>query len=110
VSIGVLNLRPEFRAQALKGTAIELATRNTPRYLLPRAEEGNIYLDSSIVILARAVMTAASWRGDNAEYGKLDREFRNQLHEAILKRYSRLPFYSAGISGSPRRRSSALKT
>jgi hypothetical protein len=63
--------------------------RNTPRYLLPRAEDGNIFLDPGIIVLARAVMTAASWKADNAEYGKLEREFRGQLHETIRKRYSR---------------------
>lgn len=63
--------------------------RNIPRYLLPRAEDGNIFLDPSLVVLARAVMTAASWKADNPEYGKLEKEFRNQLHEAIRKRYDR---------------------
>ncbi len=46
-----------------------------------------VFLDSSVVVLARAVMTAASWKGDSPEYGKLEREFRGQLHEAIRKRY-----------------------
>ena len=63
--------------------------RNIPRYLLPRSEDGNIFLDPTLVVLARAVMTAATWKGDSSEYGKLEREFRGQLHEAIRKRYDR---------------------
>ncbi len=63
--------------------------RNIPRYLLPRAEDGNIFLDQSLVVLARAVLTASSWKSDGSEYGKLEREFRGQLHEAIRKRYDR---------------------
>jgi Protein of unknown function (DUF499) len=63
--------------------------RNIPRYLLPRSEDGNIFLDPSLLVLARAVMTAAAWRNDGPEYGKLEREFRGQLHEAIRKRYDR---------------------
>jgi Protein of unknown function (DUF499) len=75
--------------------------RNTPRYLLPRTEDGNIYLDPAIIVLARAVMTAASWKGDNAEYGKLEREFRNQLHEAIRKRYNRFAILHRWNFGEP---------
>jgi hypothetical protein len=63
--------------------------RNIPRYLLPRVEGGNIFLDQNVVVLARAVMTAAIWKSDGAEYGKLEKEFRSQLHETIRKRYDR---------------------
>lgn len=63
--------------------------RNTPRFLLPRAEDGNLFFDSNLVVLARAVMTAASWKSEGPEYSKLEKEFRNQLHEAIRKRYDR---------------------
>jgi hypothetical protein len=75
--------------------------RNTPRYLLPRTEDGNIFLDPGVVVLARAVMTAASWKGDNAEYGKLEREFRSQLHEAIRRRYGRFAILHRWNFGEP---------
>jgi hypothetical protein len=75
--------------------------RNIPRYLLPRAEDGNIFLDTSLVVLARAIMTAASWKADNSEYGKLEREFRAQLHEAIRKRYDRFAILHRWNFGDP---------
>ena len=65
------------------------AQRNLPRFLLPRADDGNTFLDQGIVVLARAIMTAASWKAQNSEYGNLEKEFRKQLHEAIKKRYER---------------------
>ncbi len=75
--------------------------RNIPRYLLPRAEDGNIFFDTSLVVLARAVMTAASWKADSPEYGRLEKEFRTQLHEAIRKRYDRFAILHRWNFGDP---------
>ena len=75
--------------------------RNIPRFLLPRTEEGNIFLDTGLVVLARAVMTATSWKTDGQEYGKLEREFRAQLHEAIRKRFDRFAILHRWNFGDP---------
>jgi len=83
----------------LKSHLIE--RRNIPRYLLPRAEDGSIFLDTSLVVLARAVMTATSWKADSPEYGRLEKEFRAQLHEAIRKRYDHFAILHRWNFGDP---------
>lgn len=75
--------------------------RNIPRFLLPRAEDGNIYLDGAFIVLARAVLTATSWRSNGPEYSKLEKEFRSQLHEAIRKRYDRFAILHRWNFGAP---------
>ncbi len=75
--------------------------RNIPRYLLPRREDGNIFFDTSLIVLARAVMTANSWKADGADYAKLERELRGQLHEAIRKRYDRFAILHRWNFGDP---------
>jgi hypothetical protein len=50
--------------------------RNTIRFLLPRSGSTNAFQDRDLLILARAEMKAQEWSGQNPEYKKLHKEFR----------------------------------
>lgn len=63
--------------------------RNTVRFLLPRASEGNVYLDRDLVVLARAEWKAQEWMSQQAEYGKLHKKYQGELRERLKKRFER---------------------
>lgn len=63
--------------------------RNTLRFLLPRASEGNVYHDRDLVVLARAELKAAEWMSQHPEYGKLHKRFQAELRERLKKRFDR---------------------
>jgi hypothetical protein len=63
--------------------------RNTLRFLLPRASEGNVYLDRDLVILARAELKAWEWMSQQGDYVKLHKKFQGELRERLKKRFAR---------------------
>lgn len=63
--------------------------RNTVRFLLPRASEGNVYLDRDLVVLARAELKAQEWMGQQGDYVKLHKKFQIELRERLKKRFER---------------------
>lgn len=63
--------------------------RNTARFLLPRAGSTNAFLDSDLLILARAEMKAQEWSSQNPEYRKLHKEFETTLRDNLRKRFDR---------------------
>jgi hypothetical protein len=63
--------------------------RNTVRFLLPKAESTNAFLDRDLLILARAEMKALEWSNQNPEYKKLHKEFESTLRDNLKKRFDR---------------------
>jgi hypothetical protein len=63
--------------------------RNTVRFLLPRASEGNVYLDRDLVILARAELKAWEWMSQQGDYVRLHKKFQGELRERLKKRFER---------------------
>ncbi|MCW5222241.1 DUF499 domain-containing protein [Verminephrobacter aporrectodeae subsp. tuberculatae] len=61
--------------------------RNTIRFLLPRSESPNMFLDRDLLILARSAMKAQEWSGQNPEYKKLHTEFQAALRDVLKKRF-----------------------
>jgi hypothetical protein len=61
--------------------------RNAVRFVIPRAESTNVFLDRDLVIMARAVLKAQEWK--SAEYGKLERKYQGDLRELLKKRFDR---------------------
>lgn len=63
--------------------------RNTVRFLLPKAESTNAFLDRDLLILVRAEMKALEWSNQNPEYKKLHKEFESTLRDNLKKRFDR---------------------
>lgn len=65
------------------------SARNTVRFLLPRAGSVSLYNDRDLLVLARAILKAQEWRTENAEYGRLNTKFQNELRSIIKQRFDR---------------------
>lgn len=63
--------------------------RNTVRFLIPKVDSKNAFLDRDLLILARAEMKAHEWSNQNPEYKKLHREFESTLRDNLKKRFDR---------------------
>jgi predicted transcriptional regulator len=63
--------------------------RNTVRFLLPRSGLTSAFLDRDLLILARAVMKAQEWGGQDPEYRQLHREFEGALRDHLKRRFDR---------------------
>ena len=48
--------------------------RNAVRFVIPRSESTNVFLDRDLIIMARAVLKAQEWKAQSPEYGKLRTE------------------------------------
>lgn len=58
--------------------------RNTVRFIYPRTDLGNLFINRQIVVMARAVLKAKEWANQNRDYEKLRSKFQGEL-QAILK-------------------------
>lgn len=65
------------------------ARRNTVRFLLPRAELADLYLDRELIVLARATLTANEWSVASADYRKLHARYQGELRDLLKKRFDR---------------------
>lgn len=63
--------------------------RNTIRFLLPKSETPNVYIDRNLIVLARAVLKAQEWRTQSPEYAKLQTKFQAELREILKQRFDR---------------------
>lgn len=63
--------------------------RNIIRFLIPRNDSNNAFLDRDLIILARMELKAQEWSGQNPEYGRLLRRYQGELREIIKKRFDR---------------------
>lgn len=58
--------------------------RNTVRFVYPRQDLGNIFINRQLIVLSRAVMKAKEWATQSREYEKLRDKYQREL-QAILK-------------------------
>lgn len=63
--------------------------RNAIRFVIPRAECTNAFLDRDLIIMARAVLKAQEWKAQSPEYGKLERKYQGELRDILKKRFDR---------------------
>ncbi len=63
--------------------------RNTVRFLLPRHDSNNAFLDRDLLILARAELKAHEWSGQGPEYRKLHSKYQAELRDILKKRFDR---------------------
>jgi hypothetical protein len=63
--------------------------RNAVRFVIPRAESSNAFLDRDLIIMARAVLKAQEWKAQSPEYGKLERKYQSELRDILKKRFDR---------------------
>ena len=75
--------------------------RNTVRFVLPRAGQGNAYLDRELLILARATLTAGEWAAQGGEYRKLQSRYQTELRDLLKKRFDRFAVLRTWAFGQP---------
>lgn len=63
--------------------------RNAVRFVIPRSESTNAFLDRDLIIMARAVLKAQEWKAQSPEYGKLERKYQGELRDILKKRFDR---------------------
>ena len=59
------------------------------RFLLPKAEERNIYDDRDLLITARCALLAREWKTNDAQYSKLHQKYEGNLKTDLKKRFDR---------------------
>lgn len=64
--------------------------RNAVRFLLPRADAVDVYLDRDLLVLARATLTAGDWAAHAPEYRKLQSRYQGELRDLLKKRFDRV--------------------
>lgn len=64
-------------------------SRNTVRFLLPRADTVDIFFDKSLLVLARAVYLANVWKLTEREYAQLHLKYQKELREQLQSRFDR---------------------
>ena len=70
------------------------SNRNTVRFILPREGSDNLFADRNLVVLARAVLLAEKWKGQNPEYGRLQTKYQKELREILRARFDRFALIS----------------
>lgn len=63
--------------------------RNTVRFLLPFDGAPSAYRDRDLLVLARAVCLAESWKIGSPEYRKLQGKYESELRSVLKKRFDR---------------------
>jgi len=76
--------------------------RNAVRFLLSRDGSDNIFSDRDLVVLARAVFLAESWKVQNTEYGRLQTKYQKELRDLIKSRFDRFALISSWNFQEPR--------
>jgi hypothetical protein len=64
-------------------------SRNTVRFLLPRAGTADVFFDKSLLILARAVYLANDWKSTEREYSPLHLKYQKELRDQLQSRFDR---------------------
>jgi hypothetical protein len=77
--------------------------RNTIRFLVPRPGSTNAFLDRDLLILSRAILKAQEWKPSNAEYGRLQIKYQNELRGMIKPRFDRVAVLRAWNFQDPAR-------
>jgi hypothetical protein len=63
--------------------------RNAVRFLLPRDGSENLFYDRDLIVLARAVLLAEKWQGQNPEFRKLHTKYERELRDILKRRFDR---------------------
>ena len=63
--------------------------RNMLRFLLPKVDEQNIYLDRDLLITARCALLAREWKVSDPQYSKLHQNYEGDLKTELKKRFDR---------------------
>lgn len=63
--------------------------RNTVRFLFPREGCENIFYERELLVLARAVLLADQWRGQNPEFKKLHASYERDLRARLKRHFER---------------------
>jgi hypothetical protein len=63
--------------------------RNMVRFLIPKADESNIYDDGDLRILARCALSASEWGESDAQFKKLATSFKTKLTDKLKSRFDR---------------------
>ena len=77
--------------------------RNAVRFVLPRTESTNLFLDRDLIVMSRAVLKAQEWKGQSPEYGKLERKYESELRDLLKKRFDRFAVVHRWNFGDPSR-------
>ena len=59
------------------------------RFLLPKADTSNLYLDRNLLIVARCALLASEWKQQDQQYSKLHTKFENALKAELKVRFDR---------------------
>lgn len=63
--------------------------RNVIRFLLPQDGSTNVFADRDLIVLARCVFLAETWKAQNPEYSKLQTKYQKELREILKARFDR---------------------
>lgn len=63
--------------------------RNMVRFLLPKADQPNLYDDRGILITARCALLAREWKQNESQYEKLQKKFEAALASDLRARFDR---------------------
>ena len=77
--------------------------RNTVRFLLPQDGSNNAFADHELLVLARAVLLAERWQGDDPEYRKLHHKYEGELRAIIKRRFDRFAILDVWDFSDPAR-------
>lgn len=70
------------------------SNRNAVRFLLPRDDSKNLFVDRDLIVFSRAVHLAESWKTKNPEYGKLQTKYQKELRGILKIRFNRFAIIS----------------
>ncbi|MGI8961537.1 MAG: DUF499 domain-containing protein [Bryobacteraceae bacterium] len=63
--------------------------RNMIRFLLPRADQPDLYVDRDLLITARCVLLAREWKQNDPQFDKLQKKYEGALSSDLKNRFDR---------------------
>lgn len=75
--------------------------RNVVRFLLPQKDSGNTYFDRDLLLLARCVYLAGSWKSEDSDYIKLHSKYQGELRGAVKTRFDRFAILNTWSFADP---------
>ncbi len=87
----VIPASPKDLSQTLGPWLVEHVpvNRNMIRFLLPKADQPALYDDRDLLITARCVLLADSWKENDSQYVKLYKKYRDELLRQLKSRFDR---------------------
>lgn len=70
------------------------SSRNVPRFLIPQDGSTNVFADRDLIVLARCVLLADQWKGQNPEYARLQKKYQGELRDILKSRFDRFAIIS----------------